>query len=463
MITKGNILAVDDTPSALKLLSNMLRAEGYEVRSAINGELALRAAVSDLPDLVLLDIRMPVMDGFEVCRQLKAMPETQEVPVIFVSAVTETEEKIHGFEMGAVDYVTKPYQREELLARVHTHIELYRLRTNLEKLVEGRTAELLQSQRKLSESEALFHNYFMLAQVGLAIISVDQKCLDVNDALCEMLGYTKEELLRKTWVELTHPDDLKADLQKFRQLLAGDIQRYRLEKRFIHKEGDIIFTYLAVTCQRDSDNSVDYVIASLEDITERKIMEEQIRQLAFYDPLTHLPNRRLLEDRLEQAMNACKRTHCYGAVLFLDLDNFKPINDKHGHHIGDLLLIEVAQRLAHCVRAVDTVARFGGDEFVILLTSLTAGKNEAFKQAVAIAEKIHKALHRPHLLNVVDSSESDTIIEHHCPGSIGVALFNGHDVSQQDILKCADKAMYHAKESGRNCIKLYDSPFFNCS
>ncbi len=146
---KHNILAIDDTPASLRLLTDILKVEGYEVRSAINGELALHAAASHPPDLILLDIRMPVMDGFEVCRRLKANPATQDVPVIFVSALSETDEKVQGFNLGAVDFVTKPYQREELLARVRTHLELHHLRHHLEVLVDERTGELHESEKKL--------------------------------------------------------------------------------------------------------------------------------------------------------------------------------------------------------------------------------------------------------------------------------------------------------------------------
>jgi putative nucleotidyltransferase with HDIG domain len=149
MTDKGKILAVDDTPASLKLLTDILKTEGYEVRSAISGELALHAATSSPPDLVLLDIRMPEMDGYEVCRRLKAQPATHDVPVIFVSAVLETAEKVKGFEIGAVDFVTKPYQRDELLARVRTHLELNRLRNHLEELVDARTTELMESEKRL--------------------------------------------------------------------------------------------------------------------------------------------------------------------------------------------------------------------------------------------------------------------------------------------------------------------------
>lgn len=149
---KGKILAVDDTPESLRLLTEILTAEGYEVRSAISGELALHAATLHPPELVLLDIRMPEMNGYEVCRRLKAQAETRNVPVIFVSAATETEEKVQGFELGAVDFVTKPFQRDELLARVHTHLELNRLRNHLELLMDERTAELRKSEKALRAS-----------------------------------------------------------------------------------------------------------------------------------------------------------------------------------------------------------------------------------------------------------------------------------------------------------------------
>ncbi len=149
---KGKILAVDDTPASLRLLTDILKSEGYDVRSAISGELALHAAAVNPPDLVLLDIRMPDMDGFEVCRRLKSASATADAPVIFVSAATETEEKLQGFELGAVDFVSKPYQRDELLARVRTHLELHRLRHHLEELVAARTDELVASEKNLRNS-----------------------------------------------------------------------------------------------------------------------------------------------------------------------------------------------------------------------------------------------------------------------------------------------------------------------
>ena len=149
---KEKILVVDDTPASLKLLTDIMKAEGYDVRSAISGELALFAAASNPPDLILLDIRMPEMDGFEVCRRLKATFSTQNVPVIFVTAASETDEKVHGFALGAVDYVTKPYQRDELLSRVRAHLELHQLRHHLSEMVDEQTAQLVESEKKLKKN-----------------------------------------------------------------------------------------------------------------------------------------------------------------------------------------------------------------------------------------------------------------------------------------------------------------------
>lgn len=184
--------------------------------------------------------------------------------------------------------------------------------------------------------------------------------------------------------------------------------------------------------------------------------ENRIRQLAFHDALTQLANRRLLTDRLGQAMAASKRSGRYGAVMFLDLDNFKPLNDKFGHKAGDLFLVEVAHRLTRCVREVDTVARFGGDEFVVVLSELAGSEPECAKEARIVAEKIHVALTAPYLLTPFPVGTTKMITHLNVGASIGVALFH-NDASAEDILKWADKAMYRAKESGRNQISFHDS------
>ena len=183
----------------------------------------------------------------------------------------------------------------------------------------------------------------------------------------------------------------------------------------------------------------------------------QVWELAFHDALTGLPNRRLLNDRLGQAMAISQRSKCFGALVFLDLDNFKPLNDAHGHEVGDLLLEEAAQRIKSCVREVDTVARFGGDEFVVLLTALAADRSEATERARLVAEKIRVALFETYQLSVPQGSGAEPlVVEHRCTASLGVALFQGNAASATDVLKWADLAMYDAKEGGRDMICLYE-------
>jgi len=181
---------------------------------------------------------------------------------------------------------------------------------------------------------------------------------------------------------------------------------------------------------------------------------EQLRQLAFYDAITELPNRLLFNDRLSQTMAASKRNQHHGALMFLDLDNFKALNDKHGHDVGDLLLVEVAQRLKGCIRGMDTVARFGGDEFVVMLVELSANQIEAARQARTIAKKLLDVLSVPYLLKPELSGAFAAYIEHRCTASIGVVLFIGNETPQEEILKRADMAMYKAKKRGGNRIVM---------
>lgn len=180
--------------------------------------------------------------------------------------------------------------------------------------------------------------------------------------------------------------------------------------------------------------------------------ENSIRNFAYYDTLTQLPNRRLLNDRLGQAMSASKRSGRYGAVMFMDLDNFKSLNDTHGHDMGDLLLIEVGSRLTHCVREMDTVARFGGDEFVVMLSELDVDKEHSITQAGIVAEKIRASLAKPFLLTYTQKDGGESTIEHHCTVSVGVVLFINHENSPEETFKYADTAMYQAKETGRNKV-----------
>jgi diguanylate cyclase (GGDEF)-like protein len=232
---------------------------------------------------------------------------------------------------------------------------------------------------------------------------------------------------------------------------AGEIWNRR-------KYGEVYPAMMTIVAVRNGRGKTRQYVAMFSDISERKAMEEQVRQLAFYDPLTNLPNRRLLDDRLGQALTASQRTARYGAIMVLDLDNFKAINDSHGHLVGDLLLVEAAQRLTACVRGIDTVARFGGDEFVVLLGDLDADREISSALAARVAEKIRASLSEPFVLAIGQPGNTEVTIEHSCSASIGVVVFLDNVASQTDILKWADAAMYQGKGAGRNCVRFYQTP-----
>ena len=232
--------------------------------------------------------------------------------------------------------------------------------------------------------------------------------------------------------------------------------RFQVEHRC--KDGRLIWGEMLSKLDRNAQGEIIGYHGITREITERKRLEEQVRQLAFHDPLTRLANRRLMLEHLDQAMSASKRSHHHGALLFLDLDNFKSLNDTHGHSVGDLLLIEVAERLKACVREADTVARFGGDEFVVLLCELDTQPAEASEQAIAVAEKIRVRLSELYVLQAAPSGPATGTIEHQCTASIGVAIFRGRDESQSSVIDRADAAMYQAKKDGRNRIRLAPCP-----
>jgi len=223
------------------------------------------------------------------------------------------------------------------------------------------------------------------------------------------------------------------------------------------KNGEVHPEFLTITAIKNELGEIKHYVCTLHDITERKNAEQKIYDLAFYDALTGLPNRRLFNDRIDQALISSKRSQCYRTLMFFDLDNFKPLNDRHGHASGDLLLVEVAHRILACVRETDTVARFGGDEFVVMLGELSLDKTDAVTEARLVAEKIRAALAEPYRLELRDAGRDNIIIEHQCTSSFGVVMFNSQAATKEELLKWADVAMYRAKFTGRNRVQFHES------
>lgn len=317
---------------------------------------------------------------------------------------------------------------------------------------------LKQKEDLLQESELRYRTVANFTSDWEFWITPDGTFRYISPSCEQISGYTPDEFYTdpQLLTRIIHPDDLPLWARHTHTLSAQGVPE-PIDYRILTKDGK--YRWISHICRPVYDAARQPLgyRASNRDVTERKQMENQVRQLAFYDTLTKLSNRRLLNDRLNQAMAASKRSGCYGAVMFLDLDNFKPLNDTHGHEVGDLLLIEAADRLKSCVRAMDTVARFGGDEFVIMINELGTDKAESILQAAVVAEKIRTALSEPYLLTIKDRGKADPTVKHRCTASIGVALFINHEASQDDILKWADTAMYQAKDAGRNSIRFHDA------
>ena len=287
------------------------------------------------------------------------------------------------------------------------------------------------------------------------LIADDQgRIVSINPAYTRVTGHRADDLIGHRLFELLSDDGAATFSEKTGLRpgqTPGDAAPFEVQQRC--QDGSLIWTEIHSTPERDARGAITGYHRICRNITERKEMADQVRQLAFHDALTQLPNRRLLIDRLSQTLVACRRSGNHGALLFLDLDNFKSLNDTHGHGMGDLLLIEAARRLKVCVRETDTVARFGGDEFVVMLGVLSQDRVESLAQAEVIAEKIRSSLSAVYRL--VGGPDGSTVVDHHCSACIGVVLFVGHDASQDDILKWADAAMYQAKAAGRNLIRFH--------
>ncbi len=316
----------------------------------------------------------------------------------------------------------------------------------------------IEHEQQLGESEArlkLRDDALNAAASAIVITDRNARIIWSNQAFCNLTGYSLEETLGRHCGSLLKSGlhDRQFYENMWKTIVSGESWHGEIINR--RKDGSLYHDEMTITPVPGDDGQINNFVALKQDISERKKIEAQIHQLAFYDPLTQLPNRSLLLKRLAQVQQTCMVNGHYGALMFLDLDNFKPLNDQHGHNTGDLLLIEAARRIADCVRAEDTVARFGGDEFVIML-ELGADKETSIAQATGVAETIQAALAESYRLPVYQTDGTGSFILHDCTSSIGIALFRNQELPKEEILKCADSAMYQAKAAGRNTIRLYN-------
>jgi diguanylate cyclase (GGDEF)-like protein/PAS domain S-box-containing protein/hemerythrin-like metal-binding protein len=294
------------------------------------------------------------------------------------------------------------------------------------------------------ESEKHFRTIFEHTALPMVRNSLKGEFIEVNEAWCNLLGYSQEDVLLRhlTWKQITHPDDLEASDSMLRKMLAGEVADYKIEERYIHKDGKVLWGSVQVKLVRDEKGEPEFTISAIQDITESKQAEKMINFMAYHDKLTGLPNRALLFDRLSQAMSQAKRDAKYVALLFVDLDGFKKINDKYGHEAGDNVLKMAAQRFLACVREVDTVARFGGDEFAIILGNL-----DDPQQAKGVAEKVVQAFAQSMVL--ADGGECIVGV------SVGISIYPEHGSAMDNLMTAADQAMYESKRQGKNTYTFY--------
>ncbi|MEG3640046.1 two-component system response regulator [Magnetococcus sp. PR-3] len=561
------IAIVDDSPDDRLLLKRILTKAGYgELQLHDSGKTLLRSlGVSlpamevttpppplhqGLPDIILMDVMMPDMDGLSVLRQLKANPTTQNIPVIMVTGNDRARDLADAFEEGATDYITKPIRRVELLARLRSIIKLEmanqqvrrsekRLRDltaslgegllsvdNAQRIVflnpagekllgfneqnlinstltdmlvpdrfesstdqaharrmlsalRGETEQIsgetlfrtrggkkipisfnaapildghflsggvlsfrdIRDKREKEENLKLAAKIFEYSQEGLLVLGPDRYFVDVNPAFSYITGYTREEVIGKG------PNLLRSDRhdEHFYEEIWTSVDedgRWQGEIWRKRKNGEEFPEWLSISAIKDSNAQITHYVGLFSDITTRKIAEEKLKHQAHHDPLTGLPNRSLLEDRLEQAVAKARRYEGKIAVLYMDLDHFKPINDNYGHEAGDAVLREISARLRHELRQSDTAARVGGDEFVAILTEI---REEHL--VMGVAQKLIHAIQKPvnfgkHTFQVGTS--------------IGVSLYPIHGTRNKTLLNAADAAMYRAKQDGRNrfCVAL---------
>ena len=558
------ILIVDDRHSDLLLLEAILKGHGYCPLALTNPTHVLACCRADQPDIILLDISMPEMDGFEVCAQLKADPQLTDIPVLFLTALRDVANRIRGFKAGGADFLVKPYEPSELIARVSTHVKLRKTQLELAR----RNQELKENIRDverahaaLMESEARTEAVLNNAGVCIGVLDTSCRYEKVNGMYAQIFGYSQEEFCGMRLWDIIRPDYAAQAQAAAEQLRSGALEQHYADKVFLRKDGsqfpgghwlspqrdsegrcsgfvcvisdlteqkeaertlrlahtvfetssegmlitdakdrivmvnpaftaitgwrsdevigqrpsfqhsdrhdrtfyrqmrktllqegcwqgelwncrrngEVYPLWLSIALLRNPDGGIANHVALFSDISERKKAEEILRYQAMHDPLTKLPNRAMFDERLRSALSRARRKKTLVALLYLDLDNFKSVNDSLGHLAGDRFLQLVAEKMLYCLRAEDMAARLGGDEFCAILEDISSAE-----QAAAVAERMLGELGA---LDCLPGS-------HGLRTSIGIAVYPDHGSDSESLLRCADEAMYTAKRlgKGRCCL-----------
>ena len=446
---KGNILIVDDSLDNLRLLSSVLMKQNYRVHCVADGEMALHAIRGELPHLILLDVVLPAINGYKLCKILKSNDKTRQIPIIFISALDSESDKVQAFKLGCADFITKPFFVEELLVRVETQFKIYQEKDHLKKLLYQNVKERKTVEQELNQSRALLAGVLNSSLDGVAAFEairdrwghiIDFRWLVVNPVAAMSVGETGDSLRGQLLLE-TLPNNLFEGLfDLFIQVVENCIV---LDKEHYYDRDLNWFHIVAVKLG-------DGFAVNFRDITERKQMEialkeanQELQRQANIDSLTQVANRRRFDEYLAQEWSRCAREKQTLSLIICDVDYFKFYNDAYGHQAGDQCLYKVAQGMATAIkRPADVVFRYGGEEFAMILP-FTRGEG-ALQVAKTVRERIVN-LKIPHDLSEV--SQYVTL-------SLGVSSIIPHvESSPESLIAAADRALYEAKASGRNRVE----------
>lgn len=439
MSTTSRILVVDDDAGGRRLTRATLSRAGFDVVEAEDGAKAIAAVQQGMPDLVLMDVSMPVKDGFTACEELRALPGGQNIPVVMMTGLDDVQSIERAFRVGATDFITKPINWPILAHRVR-----YMLRAS------AAINELHQSQRRLSNAQRI-------GEMGDWVWSVTDDRIVPSDQAWRILGLDPAQgsVERDTLLGCVHLEDRLRVREAFAKAVREG-HGFSIQHRLVRRSGNVRHVHQQVeVVERHSDGGALHLVGAIHDVTQRTDAEEQIRRLAYYDTLTGLPNRVLFMQQLQAALHYAERHHSQVAVMFVDLDNFKRVNDTMGHGAGDELLKIVSDRLVRSIRVVDSVsrvsqldgdtpsiARLGGDEFTVMVTDVNGADD-----AIVVARRLVESLCEPVTIQGT---------ELYVGGSVGIALFPDDGKDIETLLKNADNAMYRAKETGKGSFHFYD-------
>jgi diguanylate cyclase (GGDEF)-like protein/PAS domain S-box-containing protein len=433
--TAATLLIVDDETHVRKLLQILLQNQGYQTLTASSGEEALALVAQQPPDLILLDIMMPGMNGYEVARELKSDKVTANIPIIMLSALGEHSARISGLEAGAEDFLSKPVESAELWLRVRNLLRLKAfgdyLKSHslmLEEQLQQRTIDL---ERFRSAMDASGDAIFLVNRSSMRLI-------EFNRRACQVLGYSPEELLQKTPADLS--DDSLEQLERlYDQIIAGNGPSEPTEAHIHCKDGRQIPVEIHRQAYKTGD---DWIIVGIaRDITERKEADQRMLKMAHYDTLTGLPNRNLFFTTLQMGLTQAALSGWQLAVVTVDLDDFRSVNETWGHLLGDQMLTELSQRLTRCLNVSDTLGRMDGDEFALILMI-----REGQADPLHTVERIREALRVPFQL-----ADHATVMT----ASIGIALYPDDGDEAHRLIKHANTAMNRAKKIGRDTYRFY--------